>query len=59
MTLEQLFLNELKHLTILERERVRKITKHRPYKAKAILSIIKNRKKWKQRNAQNAGKKNP
>jgi len=40
---------EFIELLILERERMRKITRHRPYKAKMILSIIKISKKWKQK----------
>ena len=50
---------EFIELLILERERMKKITKHRPYKAKIILMILKSIKRWKQRNAQNADKKSP
>ena len=35
---------ELIELCVFERKRIRKITKHRPYKAKAILMILRNRR---------------
>ena len=59
MKLEEYLIADFEHQIEIEKERIRKITKHRRYKAKAILSIIKISKKWKRKNVQNAGKKSP
>jgi len=59
MKLEEYLIADFEHQIEIEKERIRKITKRRQYKAKMILSIIKINKEWKQKNVQNAGKKSP